>query len=124
MICGTCGTENAAGKKFCVQCGALLALACADAQWARFRARLDVRKGEIEHVESRFKGAVGSFREISFPFYLAATLLDYGAWLVNEGRPEDAEPLFDEGRGIFERLGTTPWLEHLDAVAGERSTVG
>ena len=29
MICGACGTENAAGKKFCVQCGASLALACA-----------------------------------------------------------------------------------------------
>ncbi len=30
MICGACGTENAAGKKFCVQCGAALALACAN----------------------------------------------------------------------------------------------
>jgi class 3 adenylate cyclase/tetratricopeptide (TPR) repeat protein len=29
LICGTCGTENAAGKKFCVQCGAPLTLACA-----------------------------------------------------------------------------------------------
>jgi class 3 adenylate cyclase/tetratricopeptide (TPR) repeat protein len=29
LICGVCGTENAAGKKFCVQCGAPLALACA-----------------------------------------------------------------------------------------------
>jgi len=29
LICATCGTENAAGKKFCVQCGAPLALACA-----------------------------------------------------------------------------------------------
>ena len=29
MICRVCGTENAAGKKFCVQCGAPMALACA-----------------------------------------------------------------------------------------------
>ena len=29
MNCGACGTGNASGKKFCVQCGAALALACA-----------------------------------------------------------------------------------------------
>jgi class 3 adenylate cyclase/tetratricopeptide (TPR) repeat protein len=28
--CNTCGTENVAGKKFCVQCGASLALVCAN----------------------------------------------------------------------------------------------
>ena len=30
MICAACGTENAVGKKFCVQCGAAMALACAN----------------------------------------------------------------------------------------------
>jgi class 3 adenylate cyclase/predicted ATPase len=28
MVCSTCGTQNAQGKKFCTQCGAALALAC------------------------------------------------------------------------------------------------
>jgi tetratricopeptide (TPR) repeat protein len=93
-----------------------------DGQWMRFRARLDIRRGETEHVESRFKGAEGAFREISAPFYLAASLLDHGTWLVGEGRTEEAAPLFDEARGIFERLGATPWLERLDAV--ETSRVG
>jgi tetratricopeptide (TPR) repeat protein len=91
-----------------------------DAQWTRFRARLDVKRGELEHVESRYKAAAGSFREISFPFYLAATLLDYGAWLTAEGRPSDAEPLLDEARAIFERLGAKPWLERLDQLATSR----
>jgi len=88
-----------------------------DAQWMRFRARLDVRRGELEHVESRFKAAAGSFREISFPFYLAATLLDYGAWLNAEGRPSDVQPLLDEARRIFERLDAKPWLDRLDQLA-------
>ena len=88
-----------------------------EAQWTRFQARLDVLKGELEHVESRFKGAVGSLREISAIFHLATTLLDYGAWLIEEGRTEDAEPLLDEARGIFERLEAKPWLERLDALA-------
>jgi class 3 adenylate cyclase/predicted ATPase len=28
MVCSTCGTQNAPGKKFCTECGAALALAC------------------------------------------------------------------------------------------------
>ena len=84
-----------------------------EAQWTRFQARLDVLNGELEHVESRFKGAVGTLREISAIFHLATMLLDYGAWLMREGRIADAEPLLDEARGIFERLEATPWLERL-----------
>lgn len=79
-----------------------------------------MRRGQSEHVESRFKGAVGSFREISVPFHLATTLLDYGAWLTGEGRKLDAEPLFEEARGIFERLEAKPWLERLDAIQTSR----
>jgi tetratricopeptide (TPR) repeat protein len=88
-----------------------------DAHWTRFRARLDVRQGTTEHVESRFKQAAGSFREISVPFYLAATLLDYGRWLIAEGRDRDAGSALDEARGVFQRLGARPWLERLDELA-------
>ena len=28
MTCGSCGTENAAGQKFCAECGAALAVTC------------------------------------------------------------------------------------------------
>jgi tetratricopeptide (TPR) repeat protein len=91
-----------------------------DAQWTRFRARLDVRTGDTQHVEDRFKGAVGSLREISAIFHLAATLLDYGSWLVDEGRQVDAGPLLGEARGIFERLQATPWVERLDQLATSR----
>jgi hypothetical protein len=91
-----------------------------DAQWTRFRARLDIRTGDTQHVEDRFKGAVGSLREISAVFHLAAALLDYGAWLIGEGRQADAEPLVDEARAIFERLEATPWLERLDQLTTSR----
>jgi len=91
-----------------------------DAQWTRFRARLDVRVGETQHVEDRFKGAVGSLREISAVFHLAGTLLDFGTWLTADGRVDDAEPIFDEAREIFDRLEARPWLERLEKVAPAR----
>ena len=94
-----------------------------DAQWTRFRARLDVRTGETQDVEDRFKGAVASLRELSAVFHMAGTMLDFGTWLTAEGRAQDAEPLFDEARAIFERLQAKPWLERLDAVETSRANV-
>jgi len=91
-----------------------------DAQWTRFRARLDVRREETQHVEDRFKGSVASLRELSAVFHLAGTLLDFGTWLTAEGRLEDAEPILDEAREIFERLEAKPWLERLEKVAPAR----
>ena len=95
-----------------------------DAQLSRFRARLEAQRGENTWVESRFRGAAAAFRDISVPFYLAVTLLEYGAWLLGQDRGDEAAPLFDEARGIFERLKATPWLERLDAATGERTAVG
>jgi class 3 adenylate cyclase/tetratricopeptide (TPR) repeat protein len=91
-----------------------------DAQWTRFRARLDVRNGNTQDVEARFKGAVGSLHEISAIFHLATTLLDFGTWLTAEGRLQESEPLLEEAREIFERLQATPWVERVDAVATSR----
>ena len=33
-----------------------------------------------------------------------------------EGRFDEAQPLLDEARAIFERLRATPWLERVDRV--------
>ncbi len=83
------------------------------AQAERFGARLDALRGFEDGVEQRFKTAAGLFREIGTPFYLACTLLEHGEWLTGTGRPDDAKPLLDEAREIFERLRATPWLERV-----------
>jgi len=82
----------------------------------RFRARLAALHGEKDGVESGFKGAAGLFREMVFPFYLAATLLEHGEWLSREGRSEEARPLLSDAREIFERLEARPWLQRLDGA--------
>jgi len=83
------------------------------AQTSRFRARM---AGD-DSAESGFKSAAGLFRELGTPFWLAVTLLEYGVWLVDRGRVEDARPFFEEARGTFQRLNAEPWLERLEKTA-------
>jgi class 3 adenylate cyclase/tetratricopeptide (TPR) repeat protein len=70
---------------------------------ARFRAR----RAEGDEADRLFRRAVGSFRELEFPFYLAVTLLEHGESLGGA----EGEPVIAEAVSIFERLGATPWLE-------------
>ena len=84
----------------------------------RFRARLADARGETTDVESLFKGAAGLFREIAVPFYMAVTLLEHGEWLAQAGRSDEASPLLDEAREVFERLRAKPWLERLGQTSG------
>jgi tetratricopeptide (TPR) repeat protein len=87
------------------------------AQGARFGARLAAARGDGGSVAAGFEAAEQQFRELSMPFLLAATLLEHGEWLVEQGRRERANPLLEEARGIFQQLEARPWLERLDKVA-------
>jgi len=86
---------------------------------ARFRSPLAARAVDGEEAERLIKQAVQRLRELSFPFYLAVTQLEYGEWLTREGRTNDAEPVLAEASEIFERLRATVWLERLVAVSGD-----
>jgi tetratricopeptide (TPR) repeat protein len=82
-----------------------------EAQRHRFGARLAGLEGDTEAVEPRYVAAVGQFREIGTPFWLAQALLEQAEWLIERGRTEDAGRLLEEARGIFDRLEAQPWLE-------------
>jgi len=69
-------------------------------------------------VERQFKAAVGLFREMAVPFWMAVALLEYAEWLTDRGREEAAAPLYAEAREVFERLEARPWLERLDRSRG------
>jgi tetratricopeptide (TPR) repeat protein len=88
-----------------------------NAQLARFRAQLAARGGKAEDAERLFKGAGGLFQELALPFHLAATRLEHVEWLADAGRAEEAQPLLEEAREIFERLEARPWLERLGQPA-------
>jgi hypothetical protein len=94
-----------------------------EAHASRLSARLSTLRRDGGDVASGFKGAVGLFREIGVPFWMAVTLLEYAEWLTGEGRADDATASLTEAREIFERLEARPWLERLHRVnERERAT--
>ncbi len=95
-----------------------------DAQSRRLRARIASLQGETDLVEPADKSAIGMFRELETPFWLAVALLDHGEWLVSQGRKDDAKPFLDEAREGFERLRATPWLDRVEAVTIDRTSIG
>ncbi len=82
----------------------------------RLGAKLASRQAESEAFERGSRAAVGAFREIGLPFWLAVTLFEHGKWLISEGRSEEAGPFLVEAQDIFGRLRAIPWLERAEAV--------
>ncbi len=82
----------------------------------RARARLAVSRAQPDRVEADFKGSVGLFREVGAPYWLAATLVELGEWLVAQGRLEEAEPLLVEAAGVFDDLRAHAWAARVAAA--------
>ena len=75
---------------------------------------------DVDEGDRLFRVAEDLFREIAFPFYLAATLLEHAEYLIAHDSGESAEQV-SEAREIFERLRATPWLERADALVAHAS---
>jgi thioredoxin-like negative regulator of GroEL len=76
----------------------------------RYRAMLAAAAGRDDEVESDFVAAMDRLRDFGAPFYLARTQLDYGRWLIGQGRSDEATALLDASNQTFEELRAEPWL--------------
>jgi hypothetical protein len=83
------------------------------AQALRFRGRLAALD---DAATENHEAAAKRFRDLKIPFWLAVTLLEHGELTGDSA-------LLDEAREIFEGLKATPWLERVEAAAGDRSEV-
>jgi len=91
-----------------------------DAEATRARARLAAHSGDLPLADQQFRRAIGLFRELQTPFYLARAQLEYAELLTRDGRdPDEVEALGDEARAVLESLEAKPWLARA-AVARER----
>src|SRR5207302_4776741 len=82
---------------------------------ARLEPKLRIARGDHDGVEEGYKRAAGLLRETESGFSLAVARVEHGEWLLGRGRGDEAAPLLDEARRIFERLGARPWLERIEA---------
>ena len=81
----------------------------------RGRARLIVSQGQSDGAEAEFKRAVAKFKEVGAPYWVAASLVDFGEWLTAQERSMEAELLLSEAVGVFESLGAHAWVDRLRA---------
>lgn len=71
---------------------------------ARFRGRLAALTG-APGAAVHFRAAANGYRDLGMADALAHTLLDHAAWLSEEGKSYEADPLEAEARDLLERLG-------------------
>ena len=83
---------------------------------ARIRANAAAAAGDNEEAADGFALALATARNVGKAAHLAPVLVDYGRWLVQTGRPDEAAPLLDEARLLFDRMKATRWLERIEAV--------
>jgi tetratricopeptide (TPR) repeat protein len=81
-----------------------------EAQLARIRANAAAARGEEAEAADGFALALANARNVGEPIWLAPILFDYGSWLAQSGRQDDAEPLLAEARQLFTDLKAVRWL--------------
>jgi class 3 adenylate cyclase/tetratricopeptide (TPR) repeat protein len=92
----------------------------ADLCRARIRANAAAGREQHDIAAEEYALALATARNLGKAAQLGPVLFDYGRWLVETGRTEEAEPLLEEARTIFERMKATRWLERVAQVLPSR----
>jgi tetratricopeptide (TPR) repeat protein len=92
------------------------------AHQSKAKARLAAANGD-DGADALFDATTQTLRRLGNRFWLATTLAEQAEWFVSHSREEEADPLMNEARGIFESLGAIVWLDRLDGLdRSERAT--
>jgi len=62
-------------------------------------------------AEEHFRAAIDGFRALGYPYWQACSETDLAAFLVDEGRRDEAAPLLEHATETFESLRAAPALE-------------
>jgi tetratricopeptide (TPR) repeat protein len=87
------------------------------AQLARGRALLAAREDSHDNVEAGLRVAIDAFTELGYPYWLAVTETDLAAWLIDQGRSEEAMPLLEHAIDTLTALRATPALKRAEQLA-------
>jgi len=89
---------------------------------ARIRANAAAGREEHDTAAEEYALALATARNLGKAALLGPVLVDYGRWLVQTGRTEEAAPLLEEARTLFERMKATRWLERAAQVLARRES--
>jgi len=78
--------------------------------------------GDHDEAADHFARALSAARNLGEGLWTARVLAEYARALVRAGRADEAEPLADEARGLFEQMGATHATERLDTAMPARAT--
>jgi class 3 adenylate cyclase/tetratricopeptide (TPR) repeat protein len=92
------------------------------AQSLRLRGRLATLAGDVDRADQLLRQAASLLRELAMPFAMAVVMLEQAELLRAEGRSDEAAPLLDEARGVFDQLGAVPWLDRVSQLSEQRAT--
>ena len=90
---------------------------------ARVYANAAADRGEQDEAAEHYALALATARNFGKAATIAPVLADYSRWLVQTGRADEAAPLLDEARTIFERMKAVRWLERLDEISPRAEVV-
>jgi class 3 adenylate cyclase/tetratricopeptide (TPR) repeat protein len=82
----------------------------------RARGIVAAHTGDESTAVEAFGVALAAARSAGDVWMTAEILTDYGHSLVSFGRAEEAEPLLDEARELWESMRANAWLERLAAI--------
>jgi tetratricopeptide (TPR) repeat protein len=83
---------------------------------ARIRGNVAAAVGDEDAAADQYAKGLAIARNLGRDAELAPLLFDYGRWLVETGRADEAGPLLDEARALFEGMRAKRWLDRLDRV--------
>ena len=84
---------------------------------ARIRANAAASQEEHDTAAEAYALALATARNLGKAAQLGPVLIDYGRWLVQTSRVDEAAPLLEEARTLFERMKATDWLDRAREVA-------
>ena len=88
----------------------------AEAEAARFEAKLAVATGDLARAQRRFRRAAGMYAELRWPFRRAVVLLEHAELLAADGAAGEAAPPAAEAARDLRALGAAPSLERVGAL--------
>ncbi len=87
-----------------------------EAELDRVKGTLASRQGDHDAAVEAFGRALGRSRATGRDRLLASVLAEYGAALLRAGRDDEAAPLLDEARALYERMGATVRLQRIEEL--------